>query len=442
MAKAKMGLVQATALVFGNMVGSGVFLLPASLAAYGYFGLGGWLVTSAGALMLALVFATLGAYLPAAGGPYAYSRLAFGDLVGFLVAWGYWVALWSGNAAIAVAFVGALSAVLPWIGAAPWHSAAVAIAAIWLLTAVNALGVRSAGAVQVVTSGLKMLPLLAVALFGLSYFDADALPAPTVDLAPLAALGATAALTLWAFLGLESATVPAESVEDPKKTIPRATVLGTVAAAVLYVIATLAIFAVVPQDQLAASAAPFALAAEHLWGKAAAALVAVGAAISAFGTLNGWILLQAQLPMAAARDGLFPSFFARLNRRGVPAGGLVVGSLLQTVMIGFNYSEGLVAQFTFIILIATMATLVPYVFSSAALLLLLRRQPEKFAGARHKGLFAIGALGFTYALWAVGGAGAETVYWGFLLLLLGIPFYIWQVGRKGRSEEARSGEEA
>jgi len=430
MAKAKMGLVQATALVFGNMVGSGVFLLPASLAAYGYYGLGGWLLTGAGALVLALVFASLGAHLPAAGGPYAYSRLAFGDLVGFLVAWGYWVALWSGNAAIAVAFVGALAAIFPWIKSAPWHGAAVAIGAIWTLTAVNAFGVRRAGAVQVATSVLKMLPLLVVAFWGLQYFELSALAAPTIETTPLAALGATAALTLWAFLGLESATVPAESVEEPRKTIPRATVLGTAAAAFLYVIATLAIFALVPQAELAASSAPFALAAERLWGATAAALIAAGAAISAFGTLNGWILLQAQLPMAAARDGLFPAFFARLNRHGVPAAGLVVGSVLQTVMICFNYSEGLVAQFTFIILIATMATLVPYVFSSAGLLLLLRREPALFAGASRGRLALWGSLGFLYAVLAIGGSGAETVYWGFILLLLGIPFYVWQVGRQ------------
>jgi basic amino acid/polyamine antiporter, APA family len=437
MAKAKMGQVQATALVFGNMVGSGVFLLPAALAPYGgYYGLGGWLLTSLGAVVLALVFANLATHLPAAGGPYAYSRLAFGDLVGFLVAWGYWIALWSGNAAIAVAFVGAMSSLIPWIGAVPWHGAAVAIAAIWTLTAVNALGVRSAGAVQVVTSVLKMLPLLAVAFWGLSRFKLSELPLPTVDLPPLAALGATAALTLWAFLGLESATVPADSVENPQRTIPRATVLGTVSAAFLYVIATLAIFAVVPQAQLATSSAPFALAAENLWGAGAAALVAAGAAISAFGTLNGWILLQAQLPLAAARDGLFPAFFARLNGRGAPAAGLVAGSLLQTAMICLNYSEGLVAQFTFIILLATMATLVPYVFSSAGLLLLLMREPERFAGASRPKLMTFGLLGFLYAVAAIGGSGEKTVFWGFLLLLLGIPFYIWQVGQKKTREAA------
>jgi APA family basic amino acid/polyamine antiporter len=437
MAKANMGQVQATALVFGNMVGSGVFLLPAALAPYGgYYGLGGWLLTSLGAVVLALVFANLATHLPAAGGPYAYSRLAFGDLVGFLVAWGYWIALWSGNAAIAVAFVGAMSSLIPWIGAVPWHGAAVAIAAIWILTAVNALGVRSAGAVQVVTSVLKMLPLLAVAFWGLSRFKLSELPLPTVDLPPLAALGATAALTLWAFLGLESATVPADSVENPQKTIPRATVLGTVSAAFLYVIATLAIFAVVPQAQLATANAPFALAAENLWGAGAAALVAAGAAISAFGTLNGWILLQAQLPMAAARDGLFPAFFARLNGRGAPAAGLVAGSILQTGMIALNYSEGLVAQFTFIILLATMATLVPYVFSSAGLLLLLMREPERFAGVSRPKLITFGLLGFTYAVAAIGGSGEKTVFWGFLLLLLGIPFYIWQVGQKKAREAA------
>lgn len=429
MAKAKMGLIQATALVFGNMVGSGVFLLPASLAPYGYWGLGGWLLTSAGAIVLALVFASLGAHLPAAGGPYAYTRAAFGDLTGFLVAWGYWVALWSGNAAIAVAFVGAMAAIVPWIREAPWHGAAAAIAAVWTLTAVNFFGVRRAGAVQVATSLLKMLPLLAVALFGLARFDPGALPAPTLALSPLTALGATAALTLWAFLGLESATVPAESVEDPARTIPRATVLGTVAASALYIVATLAIFALVPQASLAESTAPFALAAENLWGHRAALLVAAGAAISAFGTLNGWILLQGQLPLAAARDRLFPALFGRLNRHGAPAAGLVAGSVLQTVMIAFNYTEGLVAQFTFIILLATMATLVPYVFSSAGLLLLLRRDPERFAGVPRGRLYTLGALGFVYAFLAVAGAGADTVFWGFLLLLLGLPVYIWQVGQ-------------
>lgn len=434
MAKAKMGLVQATALVFGNMVGSGVFLLPAALAPYGYYGLGGWIATSAGAIVLALVFASLGAHLPAAGGPYAYSRLAFGDLIGFLVAWGYWVALWSGNAAISVAFVGAMASLFPWLAAESWRSAALAILAIWTLTAVNARGVRSAGAVQVTTSVLKMLPLLAVAFFGLRYFDPSALPMPTLDITPMTALGATAALTLWAFLGLESATVPAESVEDPKRTIPRATVLGTVAAACLYIVATLAIFAVVPQADLVGASAPFALAAQNLWGTGAALLVAAGAAISAFGTLNGWILLQAQLPMAAARDGLFPAFFAELNRHGAPYKGLIAGSVLQTAMICLNYTEGLVDQFTFIILLATMATLVPYVFSSAGLLLLLLREPELFAGASRTRLLVFGSLGFVYAVLAVGGSGAETVYWGFLLLLLGIPFYLWQVGQKKRTE--------
>ncbi len=297
MAKAKMGLVQATALVFGNMVGSGVFLLPAALAAYGSYALGGWLLTSAGAIVLALVFASLGAHLPAAGGPYAYTRLAFGDLVGFLVAWGYWVALWSGNAAIAVAFVGALQAdrAVDRRRAAGMR-AAVAIGALWTLTAVNVFGVRSAGAVQVVTSVLKMLPLLAVALWGLLLFRsrrlAGADPRHQTAGRPGRHRGAHLVGVPRPRVGHRAGRQRRGSGQDhPARHRARhggrrhslhgghdGNFRGGAA------------------GQLVSATAPFALAAEHLWGAGAALLVAAGAAISAFGTLNGWILLQAQLP--------------------------------------------------------------------------------------------------------------------------------------------------
>ena len=424
----ELGLWTSTALVVGNMVGSGVFLLPASLAAYGGISLVGWLFTSAGALLLALSFSRMSRSLPRAGGPYAYSRDAFGDFAGFLVAWGYWIAIFVGNAAIAVGFVGYVAFFFPSLSLHPPLAVAVALAAIWILTWTNARGVREAGMVQLVTMVLKLLPLLALGLLGIFYLDPTHFqPFDLSGGSPLGSVTATATLTLWAFIGLESATVPAESVKDPEQTIPRATVAGTLTAAVIYIVSTAAVLGIVPPAALAVSTAPFAEAAAIVWGRWASWVVAAGAAISAFGALNGWILLQGQVPMAAARDGLFPARFARLSSRGTPVFGLVVSSILVTLLMAMNLTRGLVEQYTLIIKLATLTTLVPYVFSAAAEGRVIMRQRMKGAPLP-RGRTLLTALAFLYALWAVGGSGEETVYWGFLLLLAGLPVYVLLTG--------------
>jgi len=232
-------------------------------------------------------------------------------------------------------------------------------------------------------------------------------------------------LTLWAFLGLEVATIPAGSIRDPRRTIPRATMTGVLVAATLYLVATIGVMGVIPPSTLGSSSAPFADAARALFGDTAAALVAIGAAISCFGALNGWILVVGQLPLAIARDGLFPAAFARLSSRGTPAVGLAIGGVLTTALIATNYSRGLVALFTFIILLSTLSTLVPYVFCSLASFLIAEPGPEKRARAVPAGAAVIAALAFVYAMAAIGGAGQETVYWGFLLLLAGLPVYVF-----------------
>ncbi len=423
-----LGVWTTVALVMGNMIGSGVFLLPASLAPYGGVSLLGWLISTVGALMLALVFARLARASPATGGPYAYSRRAFGDLAGFLVAWGYWISMWCTNAALAVAGVGYLDPFVPSLVRNPVTAAAMALAAIWLLTAVNLRGVREAGRVQTVTTILKILPLAAVGLAGLfvlnpSHFAlADAGPR-----AILSGATATATLTLWAFLGLESATIPAASVRDPGRTIPRATIVGTTLAAGIYVLSTVGVMAVLPRATLGASTAPFSDAARVLAGDWAGSVVALGAAISCFGALNGWILLTGQLPMAIAADGLFPPVFGAMSARGVPARGIVIGGVFSTILIAMNYSRRLVDLFTFIILLATLSTLIPYVFSALATFLI----PETPEGGRPRrtGGAVVAGLAFAYSLWAIGGAGAEVVYWGFLLLVAGLPVYVWVVRR-------------
>jgi APA family basic amino acid/polyamine antiporter len=420
------GLWTTVALVMGNMIGSGVFLLPASLAPYGGVSLLGWLVSTVGALALALVFARLSRAMPATGGPYAYTRRAFGDFAGFLVAWGYWISMWCTNAALAVAGVGYLDPFVPSLVRNPLTAAAMALAAIWLLTAVNLRGVREAGYVQALTTALKILPLAAVGLGGLFVLNPSHFAlADTSGGAILSGATATATLTLWAFLGLESATVPASSVRDPERTIPRATLVGTALAAAIYVLSTVGVMAVLPPEALGASTAPFSDAARALAGDRAAVLVALGAAISCFGALNGWILLCGQLPMAIAADGLFPRVFGARSPRGVPARGIVIGGALSTILIAMNYSRRLVDLFTFIILLATLSTLIPYVFSALATFLL--PDAGRDGRARRPAGALVAAVAFGYGLWAIGGAGAEVVYWGFLLLVAGLPVYVWVV---------------
>lgn len=419
------GIWTCVALVMGNMVGSGIFLLPAALAAYGSISLIGWLFTSAGALLLALLFSRLSHAMPAEGGPYAYTRAGLGSFAGFWVAWGYWIALMCGNAAIAVALVGYLSVFMPGLAGSSGTAALTALIAIWLLTTVNIMGIRSAGRMQIVTTILKLLPLLFIIGAGLMLLETDHFGVfNKSEQSNLSAMSATATLTLWAFLGLESATVPADSVQDASNTIPRATVIGTLTVAVVYILSTVAIMGLVPMDMLAGSTAPFADAARRVWGDWAAYAVAAGAAVSCFGALNGWILLQGQVPMAAARDRIFPAVFARMSDRGVPARGLVISSVLVTCLVGMNYTRGLVGLFTFAILLSTLTTLVPYAFSAAAELRLLRRDQIRH-GMDRPGAMVIAALAFVYAFWAIAGSGKDVVFLGFLLLLAGVPVYIW-----------------
>ena len=300
-------------------------------------------------------------------------------------------------------------------------AALTAVGTVWLLVGVNLLGVRSAGWVQGVTTVLKILPLVFVAVLGLGAFDASHFAiAQTGARSIMGGVSATAALTLWAFLGLEAATVPSGSIVDPARTIPRATIVGTVVTAALYIVSTLGVMSVLPPSVLAVSTAPFADAAGMLGGGVAARAVALGAAISCFGALNGWVLLVGQLPLAVARDGIFPAAFGKVSAGGTPIFGIAIGGVLATLLIGMNYTRDLVGLFTFIILLSTLSTLVPYLFSSPAVFMLPETDPLRPSrlGAVAGG---IAALAFVYSLWAVGGAGQETVYWGFILLMAGLP---------------------
>jgi APA family basic amino acid/polyamine antiporter len=412
------------ALVVGNTIGSGVFLLPASLAPYGLNSVLAWVFTAGGAIMLAIVFARLSRAYPEAGGPYVYVNLAFGPLPAFIVAWGYWISVWVGNAAIATGAVSYLSPLLPWIAEVPGASAAVTLLMLWLLTFVNWYGIHASGWVQSITTVLKVLPLLAVAALGLVSLRSSA--TATVGI-PLSLNGVTAAatLTLWALLGLESATIPADKVAEPERTIPIATLLGTVVTALVCALACTTVLLLVPPAALAKSNAPFVDLATQFWGVGAGKLLAALAAISAFGALNGWILLQGELPRAMAINGVFPRIFARESSRRTPGFALCFGSVLVTALILANYEKSMVKLFTFMILLSTTACLVLYALCSAALLRLQWDGRLKQARWGSAPLAVVGILATAYSLWAIIGAGGEAVLWGTALLVLGIPLYFW-----------------
>lgn len=410
-----LGLWSATALVIGSMIGSGVFLLPASLAPYGATSLIGWAITLCGAMFLALTFAKLAMRWPQTGGPYAFARNGFGDLTGFVIAWSYWIAVWTANAAIAVAFAGSIGAVFPALTATPLRSALCALAALWLCVGVNLAGVREAGRVQVVLTVLKLVPLLLFGCVALWFVDARLFVPlnPSTETLPHA-INATVALTLWALLGLEAATVPAGSIQDPERTIPRATVFGTLLAGVATILACTAVLGLLPAEQLKSSAAPMADAARSLWGPMAGTAIAVVAAVSCLGALNGWVLVSAQVPMAAAADGMLPAAFARLDPRGTPRFGILVSAVLASLLVLANFSKSLVQLFTFAILLSTAATLLPYVAGTAAW---LRRGDGRGR--------VVAALGLAYSLYALFGIGRESLLWGALLVVAGLPVYAW-----------------
>lgn len=420
----KIGIITTTALVVGNMIGSGIFVLPATLAKYGSIGLLGWLFTAAGAMVLAKIFSNLSALIVnKSGGPYVFAKEGFGDFIGFLVAWGYWISCWVVNAGIAVAIISALSVFFPVLETNGLLAVLIGLAFIWSFTWINVKGVKTSGKFLVVTTVFKLLPLVLIILLGFFFLDIDNFPAFNISGdTDMHAFSAVAALTLFAFLGIESATVPAENIENPKKTVPRATMIGTTIVTLVYLLGTLVLFGLLPTDQLSSSPAPFAEAGKIIAGEFGGYFVAAGAAISAIGALNGWILIAGQLPMATARDNMFPRVFKRQNKNEAPYLGLIIGSVLSSGVMLLNFTEGLVDQFEFIALLTTLTALIPYLFVAAAYVI-ITVNIGVFKHSKFK-ISVLAVLGFIYSFWAIYGSGGETVFYGFLLLLAGIPFYV------------------
>ena len=420
----KIGLITTTSLVVGNMIGAGIFILPASLSTYGSISLLGWVFTATGALILAKIFSNFSTIIVnKSGGPYVYSKEGFGDFIGFLVAWGYWISIWISNAAIAIAIIGALSFFFPILETNSLLAVSVGLSMIWFFTWINSKGIRTSGKIQVITTVLKILPLLFVIIFGLFFFSSHNFPKLNLTGEnDFTAFSLVAALTLYAFLGLESASIPVENIKNPSKIVPKATMLGTIISTCIYILGTVVLFGVLPVETLQNSPAPFAEAGQIIGGKYTGYFIALGAAISGMGALNGWILLLAQIPMAAAKDKIFPKIFKKNNKKGAPVLGLIIGSLLSSLVMLMNFSESLVTQFTFVVNLTVLACLVPYLFVSAAYIIVIIQKHTHTN--RILKTIILGFLGFVYSLWAIYGSTADVVFYGLLLLLLGIPFYV------------------
>ena len=297
----KIGLLTTISLVAGNMIGSGIFLLPASLAMYGGISMLGWVFSGIGAIFLALVFGRLSRILPKAGGPYAYTREGYGDFAGFLVAWGYWVSVWTANGAIAITFTSYLSVFFPILAQSQEAVVITSLTVIWFLTWVNSRGTITSGKVQFIFTILKLIPLILIGFVGIFFINFNHFtPFNLSTESDFSAITATATLTLWALLGMESATIPADDVKDPSSTIPKATILGTLLVIIVYLFSSFAVFGLISPGELQNSTAPFADAAFKIWGNWGKYMVSLGAIAATFGALNGWILLQGQVPTCRA----------------------------------------------------------------------------------------------------------------------------------------------
>lgn len=418
--KSKLGLFMLIALVTGNMIGSGAFMIPTEIARVGSIGLLSLIFTAVGAICLALVFAKMSSLVPKAGGPYAYARAGFGEYIGFQTAYYYWIAVWVGNAAIVVAALGYLDVFFPVLKN---HTTSMfcTIIIVWSLTIINIIGVRFAGAFQILTTILKFSPLVIIGTLGWRYFNPDYLIQNfnVTKNSYFSTFSFAATLTLWLFVGVESATIPTDSVHNPKKNIPLATLIGTGVAALIYILSNTAIFGMIPTETLASSTSPFATATAIIFGEWGRLFVAFAAVISCLGALNGWILLSSHIPMAAAEDKLFPKIFAKRDASGVPIFGLVLTSLLMTVLLLATTFLDLIQQFELLILVASTTSLVAYFYTSIAEIILL---PKKISGKNiiHIGIAIVAAI---YSFWAILGSSREIIFYLAAFIFMTIPFY-------------------
>lgn len=425
--KKEISLFMATMLVCGNMIGSGVFMLPSTLAQVSGPGatIIAWILTTVGSILIAISFANLGTKYPSTGGAYHYTKEAFGDFAGFLSAWLYWNGSWIGNAAILVAITSYASVVFPALNN-PTISIIFSSAVLWIFTLINISGVKKAGKIQSFVTVFKIafFTLFIIVAF-LNFDSVNILPlypeGKGLSTVPLAATS-----TLWAFIGLESATVAAGELKNPEKNVRKSTIYGLIISAAIYLLISIGSMGAMNNKELAQSSAPLTDILTNALGTQVGKILTIAVVICILGTIIGWLLSTARVAYAAGVDGVFPKFFGKINKKtGTPVNSLIFGSVLVNILLVMNFQKGMVDAFTFITILATLSYLPVYLLSISAEMMLAFKEEKKFNFKIFIKKSILPLLAFVYVLWTIYGSGAETVMWGFILMLIGIPVYIY-----------------
>ncbi len=440
-----LGLPQATALIVGSIIGTGIFTLPSAIASYGMLAIVALLVVSIGALALALMFGALSTRIPAAGGPYAYSRHYFGDFAGFTNAWPYWITCWAGNAGIVVSWVFYVDALF---GLDPDNKLAnvgIAMVGLWIPALINLIGIKTMGTFQLWTSIIKFIPLVFISTIGLVIGLSKAnFPEfnPSGD-SFFGAISTAGALVLFSYLGVETAAVAAAKIKNPERNVARATIYGTLACAAVYLLSTVAIFGIVPNDVLQSTGAPFTSAFNEIFGGDwAGKVVAAFAVVSGFGALIGWTMICAEMPKAAADDGLFPTMFAKVNKAGVPIWGVLFSTALASVFTVLSYLGASGVQvFNTLVLLTGVTAAIPYFMSAIAQIYYLLTEGKLIAPRTFARDMVIAVFALLFSFWFVYGSGQQATFWAYLMILLGyvvlMALYVqqWRARRAAGSTE-------
>ncbi len=432
-----LGVSSATGLVIGSVIGTGVFTMPAVLAAAGTMSLLVLAVIAIGAMLLATLFGQLTRRVPSAdGGLYAYARHEFGDFAGYLTGWCYWIQAWAGNAAIVSAwvfYVDALFGLHP-SGLGNWG---IALSGLWIPAAVNLAGVRQMAWFQNLTVVLKFLPLLFVAVVGWFFVSSGNFGAFNASGGSFYdAIGIAAGVALFSFIGVEVAAITAKRVGDPRKNVARASLFGTAASAVLYLLASAAVMGLVPHHDLVNNGAPFVNAFEAVFshGAWAGKLVAGLAVVSGIGALNGWTLVTAEVSRAVAADGLFPRAFAWADRKDSAWFGIVLAAALPSLLMLWSYTTATgLTVFTDLVDLTVVTVAIPYLFSACAQLAYLVSGRRKVQGWLLGRDLAIAGTSVLFSLWVTFAAGYQAVYQAVVIVLAGIVLYAFIAGRKAVS---------
>ena len=429
----KMGLVGLTVLVAVNMMGSGIIMLPASLAQVGAISMLSWVVTALGAMCIAYTFAKCGAFCKRSGGMSAYAEEAHGKSSFFISSYTYYVCLVISCVAIAVSCLGYIKPFMPWLDT-PIHTFYGVVAILIFTMVANFGGAKITGQISAFTVWGIIIPVAGLSIIGWWWFDPQTFMSawnPHHD-TTMHSVSSGIALTLWAFLGIESAGANSDAVENPERNVPLAVLFGTGFAAIVYIASTGVIQGIIPNSELAASTAPFGLVFSHMFNPTVGNIVTLAAVVACLGSLLGWQFTNAQVSKAAADEGLFPKIFAKTNKAGAPIAGMLIMLTAEIILAVMTISPNLISQFNALLNLAVFINMVPYILSMTGLEVLLRK--NKVSTKQYRIGATVGTLAVLYSIYGVYACGATAVFGGTILTLLGYIFYGFIAARDTKLE--------